>query len=68
MAHNFSNSNEKMSYDLNFAPITINEVCEALKKINTKKATGPDGLDSYFLLSAADYIAKPLSHFFNLTL
>lgn len=48
MAHNFSDSNEKMPYDFNFAPITINEVREALKKINTKKSTGPDGLDPYF--------------------
>lgn len=32
MAHNFSDPQEKLPFDLNFAPITINEIHEALNK------------------------------------
>ena len=46
-------------------PLTPEEVSEALFTIDTKKATGEDGLDPYFLLLAAPLISKPITHIFN---
>lgn len=42
-------------------------VQRALKNLDTKKAAGPDKLDPFSLKLAADFIAEPLSHIFNLS-
>lgn len=44
------------------------EVHRALKQLDPNKSAGPDKLDPYFLKSAVDFIAEPLTHIFNLTL
>jgi len=36
-------------------------------RLNAKQSAGPDGLDPYFLNIAAEHIAEPLTHIFNLT-
>ncbi len=55
------------SHLFNFLPFTVGEVHKALKSLDTGKAQGPDLIDPYFLKMAADFIAEPLSHIFNLT-
>ena len=67
-AQNSSYSEQKLPFDFNVTPITINEVRDALKKIKIKKSAGPDGLDPHLLQIAAEIIAEPLTHIFNLTI
>jgi hypothetical protein len=67
-AQNSSYSEQKLPFDFNVTPITINEVRDALKKINIKKSPGHDGLDPHLLQIAAEIIAEPLTHIFNLTI
>jgi len=43
-------------------------VYDALIGLDIKKSAGPDGLDPYFLKIAAEHIAEPLTHIFNLTI
>ena len=51
-----------------FKPFTTEEVHKEIKNLDSKKAHGPDLLDPYFLKIAAEFIAEPLTHIFNLTL
>ena len=67
-AQNSSYAEQKLPFDFNVTPITINEVRDALKKINIKKSAGPDGLDPHLLQIAAEIIVEPLTHIFNLTI
>ncbi len=41
-------SRENVPIDFDFVPIAIQEVYDALRRLNTKKSSGPDGLDPYF--------------------
>lgn len=51
-----------------FEPIPNAEVCKALKAIDPKKSAGPDNLDPYLLMTAADIITEPVTYIFNLSL
>uniref|UniRef100_A0A3B4Z3D2 Reverse transcriptase domain-containing protein n=1 Tax=Stegastes partitus TaxID=144197 RepID=A0A3B4Z3D2_9TELE len=51
-----------------FVPFSVDEVHRALLSLDNKKPAGPDNLEPYFLKLAADFIAKPLTSIFNLTL
>ena len=51
-----------------FEPVLASEVSRALTGLDTKKSAGPDKLDPIFLKVAANYIAEPLTHIFNLSL
>lgn len=51
-----------------FSPFNVGAVHDALCKLNTKKSAGPDNLEPFFLKTAADFIAAPLTSLFNLTL
>ena len=53
--------------DWQFIAVTASEVQTALKRLDTGKAAGPDHLDPFFLKLAADFIAEPLAHIFNLS-
>ncbi len=64
----YSLSRENVPIDFDFVPIAMQEVYDALRRLNTKKSSGPDGLDPYFLNIAAEHIAEPLTHIFNLTI
>ncbi len=57
-----------MPFDFDLVPVDTNEVVDALKKINIKKFAGPGGLAPYFSQIAAECIAEPLMHIFNLTI
>ena len=64
----YSLSGENVLCDFDLALIAKEEVYNALIKLNTKKSSGPDGLDPYFLKIAAEHIAEPLTYIFNLTI
>ncbi len=64
----YSLSRENVPIDFDFVPIAMQEVYDALRRLNTKKSSGPDGLDPYFLNIAAEHIAEHLTHIFNLTI
>lgn len=51
-----------------FSPFSVTNVHKALKELNTRKPAGPDHLDPFFLKLAADFIAEPRTHIFNLSL
>ncbi len=51
-----------------FSPILRGEVLTALKNLDIKKSAGPDEVEPYFLKVAAEIIAGPLVHIFNLSL
>lgn len=51
----------------NFVPFSVLEVHKALKNIDPRKSLGPDMIDPYFLKTAADFVAEPLTFLFNLT-
>lgn len=51
-----------------FKPILVTHVYKALKDIDHKKSAGPDNLDPHLLKLAADIIAEPSAHIFNLSL
>lgn len=55
-------------FSFNFQPFTFEEVYRELRCLDTNKSHGPDLLDPHFLKTAADFIAEPLTHIFNLTL
>uniref|UniRef100_A0A3Q3BE22 Reverse transcriptase domain-containing protein n=1 Tax=Kryptolebias marmoratus TaxID=37003 RepID=A0A3Q3BE22_KRYMA len=61
-------NNDRNVTTFNFYPICITEVLKELKSIDTKKSAGPDNLDPFFLKLAAEFIAEPLAHIFNLSL
>lgn len=46
----------------NFTSIDAFEVERALKQIDPGKSAGPDKFEPFFLRSAADFIAEPLTH------
>lgn len=52
----------------NFKPISVSEVHKALRDIDPKKSAGTDNLDPFLLKVAADIIAEPIAHIFNLSL
>lgn len=52
----------------NFKPISVLEVHKALRDIDHKKSAGTDNLDPFLLKVAADIIAEPIAHIFNLSL
>lgn len=52
----------------NFKPISVSEVHKALRDIDHKKSAGTDNLDPFLLKVAADIIAEPIAHIFNLSL
>ncbi len=45
-----------------FKPVSVNQICKALKGIDNKTSVGPDNLDPYLLKVAADVIAEPVTH------
>ena len=51
-----------------FKPISVLQVLQALRDIDHKMSAGPDNLDPYLLKVAADIIAEPVTHIFNLSL
>uniref|UniRef100_A0A669EJS2 Reverse transcriptase domain-containing protein n=1 Tax=Oreochromis niloticus TaxID=8128 RepID=A0A669EJS2_ORENI len=51
-----------------FSPFSVQEVHKALKALDQKKPPGPDLIEPYFLKTAADYIAQPLTILFNLSI
>lgn len=51
-----------------FMSVSVSEVHNALKKLDTSKAAGPDQIVPFLLKLAADFIAEPLSQIFNLSL
>ncbi len=51
----------------NFVPFSVQEVHKALSELDHRKCAGPDLIDPYFLKLAADFVAEPLTHLFNLT-
>ena len=53
---------------LNFTPITEYEVQCQLLSLNVNKACGHDTIPARLIRDAADIVAKPLSHIFNLSL
>ena len=53
---------------LNFKPITEYEVQCQLLSLNVNKACGHDTIPARLIGDAADFIARPLSHIFNLSL
>lgn len=46
-----------------FISVSVSEVNNA----DTSRAAGPDQTETFFLKLAADFIAEPLSHIFNLS-
>ncbi|XP_077578764.1 uncharacterized protein LOC144200462 [Stigmatopora nigra] len=48
--------------------ITVDQVTKQLKKIEARKATGPDGLSSRLLRECADQLGTVILHIFNLSL
>lgn len=51
----------------NLVLLDVIEVHRALKHLDPAKSAGPDKLAPFFLKSAADFTARPLTHIFNLT-
>lgn len=51
-----------------FSSLSIGEVLSELKSLDRNKAAGPDHLEPFFLKLAADHVAEPLTHIFNLSL
>lgn len=51
-------------YNFNFTPISVFEVREALLGLDCKKSAGPDQIEPYFLKTAANLIADPISSIF----
>lgn len=51
-----------------FSSILVSGVHSILKTLDITKSAGPDTLEPFFLKLAADFIALPLTHIFNLTL
>jgi hypothetical protein len=60
-------SNESLN-NFNFTPISAAEVQKALLGLDCKKSAGPDQIEPYFLKTAANLIADPISSIFNLSL
>ena len=56
------------SYGFAFEHVSTASVLKALKAIDPKKSSGPDGLDPYLLRLSAEVIAEPLANIFNLSL
>lgn len=52
----------------NFISISVSEVWKALLGLDCKKSAGPDQIEPYFLKTAANLIADPISSIFNLSL
>ena len=53
---------------LEFQHVSIAKVSKLLKRLKSSKSTGYDGLDSYSLKIAAEYICKPVHHIITLSL
>ena len=51
-----------------FNKVTTADVCDHLKKLQRKKATGFDDLPSTFLIDSRNYISSPLCHIINLSM
>ena len=51
-----------------FCMIAVSDVLAQLRKLDVRKATGPDGISAHFLRSAAEELANPLTYMFNLSL
>ncbi len=51
-----------------FKPVSVNLICKALKGIDNKTSVDPDNVDPYLLKVAANVIAEPVTHIFNLSL
>ena len=51
-----------------FSIITPYQVYKALSKLDIKKSTGPDKIESFFPKAAASVIASPIASIFNLSL
>jgi len=51
-----------------FSSFSVADVHKALKQLNPRKPAGPDHLKPFFLKLAADILAEPLTHIFNLSL
>lgn len=45
-------------------PLNVTEVHRALKQLDSDKSAGPDNLESYFLKSAASFMAEALRHIY----
>ena len=57
-----------MAPGFDLTPFEVAEVHRALQQLDLNKSAGPDNLEPFFLRSAADFIAEPLCHIFNLTI
>lgn len=49
-------------------PVQVEEVKNIINKLNTKKASGYDGITNFLLKNIVNEIASPLTHIFNLSL
>ena len=56
-------------YDEEFVPPILSEldICLALKKLNPRKASGPDGLPNWLLKEFAEVLAEPVCTILNRT-
>lgn len=48
--------------------ISVAQVYKALEDIDLKKSAGPDNLDPYLPMLAADIMAEQITYIFNLSL
>ena len=62
-----SNNASDVHNTSNHTPFKAAEVHKALKQLNPRKS-GPDHLEPRILKLAADLLAEPLTHLFNLSL
>ena len=53
---------------LDFKPITVIETKQILKRLNTNKSTGLDGIGPKILKLCSDYIAEPITYLINKSL
>jgi hypothetical protein len=51
-----------------FTPVTENEIVKVAKSLKNKFATGSDGIPDYVINQSIDYLKKPLTSIYNLSL
>ncbi len=54
--------------EFDITSLHVAEILRALQQLDLSKSAGPDNLEPSFLRSAANFIAVPLCHIFNLTI
>lgn len=55
-------------HSFSFSPFSVGDIRKALRELDPRKSAGPDNLPPLFLHLAADIIAEPVSHIFNLSI